>query len=78
MPMIVNIDVMLAKRKIRAKDLAEKIGISETQFSQLKNGKIKGFRFSTLNKICYYLECQPADIFEYQKDDNDILLDDDN
>lgn len=72
MPMIVNIDVMLAKRKMRAKDLADKIGISETQFSQLKNGKIKGFRFSTLNKICYYLECQPADIFEYQRDDSDI------
>lgn len=73
MPMIVNLDVMLAKRKMRAKDLADKIGISETQFSQLKNGKIKGFRFSTLNKICFYLDCQPGDIFEYQRDENDLL-----
>ncbi len=72
MPINVTLDIMLAKRKMRAKDLSEKIGLSETQMSQLRNGKIKGVRFETISKICYYLECQPSDILEYLKDDKDI------
>ena len=72
MPINVTLDVMLAKRKVRAKDLAEKIGISETQMSQLRNGKIRGLRFDTLSKICFVLDCQPVDIIEYIPDENDL------
>ena len=72
MPINVTLDVIMAKRKVRAKDIAAQIGISETQMSQLRNGKIKGVRFSTLSKLCYLLECQPTDIFEYIKDENDL------
>jgi putative transcriptional regulator len=75
MPINVTLDVMLAKRKVRAKDLAQTIGLSETQMSQLRNGKIKGVRFSTICKICYHLDCQPSDLFEYIKDDVDLLED---
>jgi putative transcriptional regulator len=70
MTIIVNLDVMLAKRKIRSKELAEAIGITEQNLSILKTGKAKAFRLSTLNAICHYLQCQPADILEYQ-DGND-------
>ena len=62
MPIIVNLDVMLAKRKIRGKELATKIGITEQNLSLLRTGKVKGVRFSTLEKICQILECQPGDI----------------
>lgn len=65
MPVIVNLDVMLAKRKIRSKELAEKIGITEQNLSILKTGKAKAMRFSTLNAICQYLQCQPGDILEF-------------
>ena len=65
MPIIVNLDVMLAKRKIRGKELAAKIDITEQNLSLLRNGKVKGVRFSTLEKICQVLECQPGDILEY-------------
>ncbi len=64
---IVNIDVMLAKRKMSVRELAEKVGISMTNISLLKNGKVKGLRFETLDKICETLDCQPADILEYKK-----------
>jgi len=67
MPIIVNLDVMLAKRKIRSKELAEAIGITEQNLSILKTGKAKAIRFSTLEAICEYLECEPSDILEYQK-----------
>lgn len=73
MPINVTLDVMLARRKRRAKDLAEQIGLSETQMSQLRNGKVKGVRFETISKICYILECQPADILEYLRDENDLI-----
>lgn len=63
---------MLARRKMRAKDLADTIGLSETQMSQLRNGKVRGLRFDTLSKICFILECQPSDIIEYIIDKNDM------
>ena len=65
MAIIVNLDVMLAKRKMRSKELAEIIGITTANLSILKSGKAKAVRFSTLEAICKALECQPADILEY-------------
>lgn len=65
MPIIVNLDVMLAKRKMRSKELAERIGITEQNVSLLKSGKVKGVRFDTLEKICEVLQCQPGDVLEY-------------
>jgi putative transcriptional regulator len=62
---IVQLDVMLAKRKMRSKELAERIGITEANLSLLKSGKVKGVRFETLEKICAALECQPGDLLEY-------------
>lgn len=67
MTIIVNLDVMLAKRKVRSKELAEAIGITEQNLSILKTGKAKVIRFSTLAAICEYLSCQPGDILEYVK-----------
>ena len=67
MAIIVNLDVMLAKRKMRSKELAEIIDITTANLSVLKSGKAKAIRFSTLEAICKALECQPADILEYQK-----------
>ena len=69
MPIIVNLDVMLAKRKIRGKELATEIGITEQNLSLLRTGKVKGVRFSTLEKICQILECQPGDILEFVQDE---------
>jgi putative transcriptional regulator len=66
MPIVVNLDVMLARRKMRSKDLAAKVGITEQNLSLLKSGKVKGVRFSTLARICAELNCQPADLLEYQ------------
>ena len=66
MPIIVNLDVMLARRKMKSKDLADAIGISETNLSLLKQGHVKGVRFGTLEAICRVLECQPGDLLEYQ------------
>ncbi len=63
---IVNIDVMLAKRKMSVTELAERVGISLTNISLLKNGKVKGMKFETLDKICDVLECQPGDILGRQ------------
>ena len=68
MPIIVNIDVMLARRKMSSGELAEKVGISATNLSILKTGKAKAIRFSTLEAICETLECTPGDILEYTKD----------
>jgi putative transcriptional regulator len=64
-PIIVKLDVMLAERKVKSKDLAEHIGITEANLSLLKQGKVKGIRFDTLNAICEYLQCQPGDILRY-------------
>ncbi len=71
MAIIVNLDVMLAKRKIRSKELAEAIGITEQNLSILKTGRAKAIRLSTLNAICHYLSCQPADILEFKVDKSD-------
>ena len=69
MPIVVNLDVMLARRKVKSKDLAEGIGITEANLSLLKSGKVKGVRFATLEAICRYLDCQPADLLEYKADE---------
>jgi putative transcriptional regulator len=66
MAIIVNLDVMLARRKMRSKDLAETIGITEANLSLLKSGKVRGVRFSTLEKICAVLDCQPGELLEYR------------
>lgn len=71
MPIVVNLDVMLAKRKVRSRDLAEQVGITEQNISLLKSGKVKGVRFDTLEKICAVLECQPGDILEYRSEEKD-------
>ena len=68
MAIIVNLDVMMAKRKISSGDLADKVGITPANLSILKNQKAKAVRFSTLNDICKALDCQPGDILEYQVD----------
>ncbi|MEM7563013.1 MAG: helix-turn-helix transcriptional regulator [Pseudomonadota bacterium] len=65
MPIIVNLDVMLATRKIRGKELAQEIGITEQNLSLLRTGKVKGVRFATLEQICKTLDCQPGDILQY-------------
>lgn len=69
MPIVVNLDVMMAKRKMSSGDLAEKIGISQANLSILKTGKAKAMRFSTLEAICKALDCQPGDILEYREQD---------
>ena len=66
MPIVTNLDVMLAKRKRKSKELAERVGITEANISLIRSGKAKGIRFSTLEAICEFLECQPGDILEYQ------------
>lgn len=71
MPIIVNLDVMLARRKMRSKELAERIGITEQNVSLLKSGKVKGVRFETLEAICRVLNCQPGDILEFRADEAD-------
>ena len=72
MPVIVNLDVMLARRKVRSKELAEAIGITESNLSLLKSGRVKGVRFGTLAAICRYLECEPGDILGYEPSVDDL------
>ena len=64
---IVHLDVLLAMRKVRSKDLADRIGVSEQALSMIKTGKIKGIRFSTLIAICDALDCQPGELFEFRR-----------
>jgi putative transcriptional regulator len=71
MPIIVNLDVMLAKRKMRSRELAERIGIAEPNVSLLKSGKVKGIRFDTLEAICKALQCQPGDLLEWRETESD-------
>lgn len=73
MGIIINLDVMMAKRKISLSDLAEKVGITNANLSILKNNKAKAVRFSTLEAICRELQCQPGDILEYSENENSIL-----
>ena len=68
MPIIVNLDVMMAKRKMSLNELSEKVGLTLANLSILKTGKAKAVRFSTLEAICKALDCQPADILEYKKE----------
>jgi putative transcriptional regulator len=69
MPIILRLDVMMARRKVRSNALARAVGITEANLSLLKSGKVKGIRFSTLEAICRYLDCQPGDILEYAPED---------
>ena len=71
MPIVVNLDVMMAKRKISSGELAERIGITPANLSILKNNKARAIRFSTLEQICRVLDCQPADLLVYEEDEND-------
>lgn len=71
MAIIVNLDVMLAKRKMSVTELSEQVGITMSNISILKNGKAKAIRFSTLDKICEVLDCQPGDILEYSKEEGE-------
>lgn len=68
MPIIVRLDVLLAKRKVKSKELAAAAGITEQNLSLLKQGKVKGIRFATLEAICRYLDCQPGDLLEHAPD----------
>ncbi|WP_022981624.1 helix-turn-helix transcriptional regulator [Ideonella sp. B508-1] len=68
MPIVVNLDVMLAKRKMRSRELAERVGITEQNISLLKSGKVRGVRFDTLEAICQALDCQPGDLLSYAPD----------
>lgn len=70
MPIIVNLDIALAKKKMRSKELAEAIGITEQNLSILKTGKARALRFSTLEAICKALDCQPGDLLEYRPSDD--------
>ena len=71
----INLDVMMAKRKISLKELSEKVGITEANLSILKNNKAKAIRFSTLEALCRVLKCQPADLMEYKEGDNEASPD---
>ena len=68
MPIRVSLAVMLARRNVKSKELAEYIGITEANLSLLRQGKVKGMRFDTLEAICRYLECQPGDLLQYEPD----------
>lgn len=66
MPIIVTLDVMLARRKMRSRELAERVGITEANLSLLKSGKVRGVRFDTLARICEVLQCQPGDLLAWE------------
>ena len=74
MPVRVTLDVMLARRKMRAREVGELIGLSETQLSLLRTGKVRGVRFETLSKLCHVLDCVPGDILDYDPDDSDLKV----
>lgn len=72
MPIIVTLDVMLAKRKMKGKELCARIGMSETQLSLLRSGKVRGVRFGTIAKMCAVLECKPGDLLDYRFEESDL------
>ena len=72
MPVMVKLDVMLAQRKVKSRELAAAVGMTESNMSLLKSGKVKGVRFSTLAAICRYLNCRPGDILDYDPADEDL------
>jgi len=74
MSIVVRLDVMLAKRKVRSNELAQAIGITESNLSLLKSGHVRGVRFSTLEAICKALDCQPGDLLEYVSDEKQVKL----
>ena len=71
MPIVVTLDVVLAQRKMRSRELAERVGITEQNISLLKSGKVRGVRFDTLARICAALDCQPGDLLEYRSGPED-------
>lgn len=71
MPIVVRLDVLLAERKLKSKALAEYVGMTEANMSLLKQGKVKGMRFDTLQRICEFLQCQPGDLLRYVPGEND-------
>lgn len=75
MGVIVNLDVMLAKRKMASNDLAERIGLSQNNLSRIKTGKVKAIRFSTLSALCRELDCKPGDLLDYVYEESDELDD---
>ena len=77
MPIVITIDRVLAARKLRAKQLAQMIGVSETHLSLFRSGKVRGVRFSTLAKLCAALDCQPGDLLEYVAGPEDLATEDD-
>jgi putative transcriptional regulator len=72
MPIIVTLDIMLAKRKMKGRELCARIGISETQLSLLRSGKVRGVRFSTFAKMCAALDCKPGDLLDFRIDASDL------
>ncbi|MBB4610331.1 helix-turn-helix domain-containing protein [Sphingomonas yabuuchiae] len=76
MPVTVHLDMMLVRRKVKSNELARAIGITESNLSLLKSGKVKGVRFSTLAAICRYLDCEPGDILGYEPSDDDLTTED--
>jgi putative transcriptional regulator len=74
MPIVVNLDLMLVRRKVKSYELARAVGITESNLSLLKNGRVNGVRFSTLAAICRYLECEPGDILGYERSDGDLAV----
>ncbi|GAB3051273.1 helix-turn-helix domain-containing protein [Stenotrophomonas tumulicola] len=74
MAIVVRLDVMLALRKVRSRELAQHVGITESNLSLLKSGRVRGIRFETLSRICDYLHCQPGDLLTYEPDDDTTPL----
>jgi putative transcriptional regulator len=72
MPIIVTLDVMLARRKMRGRELCARIGMSETQLSLLRSGKVRGVRFSTIAKMCAVLDCKPGELLDYRFEESDL------
>jgi putative transcriptional regulator len=72
MPVVLTLDLMLARRKMKARDLAARIGMSETQLSLLRTGKVRGVRFSTIAKLCLVLDCKPGDLLDYEPSLDDM------
>lgn len=74
MPMRITLDAVLHARGVTAKTIAEQIGISETQLSQFRSGKVRGLRFSTMSKLCFVLDCTPGELLDYERDRADMLV----
>ena len=76
MPMRITLDAVLSARRMTAKALAERVGLSETQMSMFRSGKVRGLRFTTLSRMCFVLKCQPTDLFCYDEDEADMAVGD--